>query len=308
MNIRKLALAALAAVGLAAAPAKAPAQFDRGIIEAVAATLLAEKLGLDPQILSGLLGGSGAGVLGRSDSLFDLGPAFALQRYAPSNRLDDMIALREQGLGWDAIADRTGVPDQQYRRLRSTGQLDNNNLWRSVVTDELNLSSGTVTQMRGMGLTWRDIVMTTLISRESGRPLNEVANRYRTDRNWSRVASRYGVTRQQFASRISAWRSRRTLPSAWARNSTRWTPPGLAKKGGIPPGQAKRQRRVARDRDDDRRDDVRPGRKSKGQRALKLRSSGKHHGARVSHGKAKKSGKNHGAGHSKGRGKVKNKG
>ena len=245
------------AVGMASMPMKASAQFDRGTLETVAGMLLAEKLGIDPQIISGLLGGSGG--LGGDSSLFDLAPALALQRQAPSRSIDSIVGLRNQGLGWGAVANRIGVPPSTYGRLHSSGQLDNNSLWRDTVEDELHLSSSTVSRLRSMGFSWRDIVSTTLISRESGRPLSEVANRYRSDRDWSRVANRYGVSRQEIVGRVSSWRSRRSVPTVWTRNSTRWAPPGLVKKGGIPPGQV---RRITRKWNRD------------GQRALILRTKG----------------------------------
>lgn len=289
MNLKKLALAALAAVGMVSMPAKASAQFDRGSIETVAAMLLGEKLGLDPQMISSLLGSGGG--LGNGGSLFDLAPALALQRQAPNGSLDDIIGFRNQGLGWDAIANRTGVPSASYNRLRSSGQLDNNAIWRNTVVNDLHVPSDSVTRLRGMGLGWRDIVMTTLVSRESGRPLSEVANRYRSDRDWNRVASRYGVSRQEVSSRVSNWRTRRSVPSAWARNSTGWAPPGLAKKGGIPPGLARKTRRVSGDWDDDR-----------GRRAMILRSKGNEHGKKHGHGNRKAKG-NSGKHSGRGRGK-----
>lgn len=270
MNFKKLALAAFAAVGMVSAPATASAQFDRGTIETVAAMLLSEKLGLDPQMVSGLLG-QGGGLGG--GSLFDMAPALALQRQAPNRSLDDIIGLRNQGLGWDAVATRSGVQPAAYRRLQSNGQLDNNTIWRNTVVNDLHVPNETVSRLRGMGFSWRDIVSTTLVSRESGRPLSEVATRYRSDRDWNRTANRFGVSRQEVANRVSTWRSRRSAPSRWTRNSTTWAPPGLAKKGGLPPGQAKKLRRVNRDWDDDRRwnDD-------RGRRAMPIRAHGKEKG------------------------------
>ncbi|MGV3613798.1 MAG: hypothetical protein ACO1SV_00565 [Fimbriimonas sp.] len=294
MNLKKLALAALAAVGMASMPVRANAQFDRGTIETVAAMLLAEKLGLDPQMVSGLIGGGGG--LG-GGSLFDMAPALALQRQAPNRSLEDIIDLRNEGLGWDAVATRSGVSPAAYSRLRNSGQMDNNALWRNTVVNELNLPSSTVSQLRNMGFSWRDIVSATLVSRESGRPLSEVAYRYRSDRDWNGVASRYGVTRQEIGNRVSSWRSRRSMPANWARNSTRWTPPGLAKKGGLPPGLTRRTRTTTRRWNDDHRrwNDDRDGR-----RAMPLRSKSKGHGK----GKWKNKPGKHG-GHGKGHGRGK---
>lgn len=281
MNLKKLAFAALAAVGMVSAPAKANAQFDSGAIETVAAMLLAEKLGLDPMMVTGLLGQTGGG------SLFDLAPAVALQGQAPRGSLDDIIDLRNQGLGWDVVANRTGVQPTAYRRLRNNGELDNNSIWRSTVVDELNVPSSSVTRLRNMGFSWRDIVSTVLVSRESGRPLSEVAYRYRSDRNWNRVAGRYGVNRQRVINRVSTWRSRRSAPAAWTRNSTLWAPPGLAKKGGIPPGQVRKIVRTTRRWDDDRR-----WKDENGRRAQRIQGKGKGHN--------KGNGKGHGKGHGKG--------
>jgi hypothetical protein len=264
MNIKKLALGAMAAIGMTAAPTQASAQFDRGTIETVAAVLLAQKFNIDPQILTALLGGRGGGLGG--GSLYELAPLMAIQREAPNQSLSALLGLRNQGLGWEAIADRVGISDSEYSQMRSRGELDNNRVWRDTVLNELNLSNETVSRLRNMGFSWRDIVMTTVVSRESGRSLSEVAERFRRDRSWSRVASHFGVDRGDLRDDIDGWRRNRTAPRDWTTNSTTWappglanrrfTPPGLAKKGGMPPGQAKKRGGDWRD-DDDRRDDRR---------------------------------------------------
>ncbi|HEY0868303.1 MAG TPA: hypothetical protein VGE01_13030 [Fimbriimonas sp.] len=240
MNIRKLGIAAVAAVGIASAPTSAEAQFDRGMIETVAAILLADKLGLDPNMLMSLVGNDATRLGG--GSLFDLAPVLLMGQRAPNADLADLISMRNRGMGWDVISDRAGLDSTEYQRLRASGQLDNNNVWRDTVIHRLRLPETTVTRLRNRGFNWRDIVLATVISRESRRPILDVANRYRATRSWNRTAGYYGVSRQRMANRIASWRTQRSIPSTWRQTSTGWVPPGLAKKGGLPPGQAKKRR------------------------------------------------------------------
>jgi hypothetical protein len=212
MNIKKLAIGAVAALGITAAPTQASAQIDKDLIQQIAIMLLAEKLGIDSGGILGALGGSGA-------SIFDMAPAFALQQYAPQTSADQIWRLRQSGLPWDQVATRAGVPSDRYVQLRNSGALDRNVVWRDTYRSELNLSQAQIDRMRAMGLNWQDIGNAAIIARESRVNVLHVAERYKRLRNWNAVARSFQVSNSTLAQRVSSWRSSRAMPIRWRNDS-----------------------------------------------------------------------------------------
>jgi hypothetical protein len=207
MNLKTLAFSAVAAAAIAA-PGTASAQFDAKTLETVAAMILAEKLGLDTSSLLQT-------ALGANASVYDMAPAFVMQRSAPRTSTTSIWQMRKQGLGWGEIAHKIGMQPGEFNKLRNSGQLDSNVIWRSRYENRFGLTKAQMDSLRSKGLTWREIGAATLIARESGTNVNDVARRYLSDRSWDRVASRYRVSGPVLIKRVSTWRTTKSIPTNW---------------------------------------------------------------------------------------------
>jgi hypothetical protein len=214
MNLKKLAIGAVAALGITAAPVQASAQIDNDMIQQIAIMLLADKLGIDAGGILGALGGSSANV-------FDMAPAIAMQQYAPQTSAEQIWRLRQSGLPWDQVATRAGVPADRYVVLRNSGNLDRNTLWRNTYQSRLNLSTGTINNLRRMGLSWDDIAKAAVIARESRVSIYDVAEHYRRSHNWNAVANRYKVTNGDVRQRVQTWRTSRAMPIRWTKDTAK---------------------------------------------------------------------------------------
>jgi hypothetical protein len=219
MNMRQIALASVAALGMTAVPAKAPAQIDSKLIETIAAIFLADKLGIDSNTIL-------SAALGSNASVFDMVPAFELQRYAPQQSAQSIYRMRQSGLGWGQVAQRLNMNPGQFNQLRNSGVLDPNNFWRNTTQAQFALTPSQVNNLRARGLTWRDITNAAVVARESGANLYQVADKYRRYRSWNTVAAGYGLGGSQIANRVASWRTSRTMPVQWrtvsVRPATQW--------------------------------------------------------------------------------------
>ena len=208
MTLKKLAIGAVAALGIAAVPSQASAQIDNNLIQQIAIMLLADKLGIDSGGILGALGGSSA-------SIFDMAPAFAMQQYAPQSSPQQIWQLRQSGLPWDQVATRVGVPQDRYIQLRNNGTLDRNQLWRNTYQTSFGLNQSQVNRLREMGFNWNDVGRTAVIAREAGVSIFNVAARYRQWRNWNTVAQHYKVTNSGVSKRVASWRQAKAVPTTW---------------------------------------------------------------------------------------------
>ncbi|HSI74082.1 MAG TPA: hypothetical protein VK934_12970 [Fimbriimonas sp.] len=207
MNFKTLGFTVVAAASIAA-PSTAAAQFDMKTLETVAAMLLADKLGIDA---SSIL----QATLGQKASVYDMAPAFVMQRAAPRTTATSIWDLRRQGMGWGEIAHKIGMQPGEFNKLRNSGQLDSNVIWRSRYENRFGLTSAQMDDLRKKGLTWREIGTATLIARESGTNVYDVAHRYVGTRSWDRVAAQYGISGPRLANRVTTWRTTKTIPTTW---------------------------------------------------------------------------------------------
>jgi hypothetical protein len=207
MNIKNLLLATVGAAVLAV-PAQSQAQIDRRTIESIGAMILAERLGLDPGMILGSQQRTGA-------SVYELAPAFALHRQARSHQPHDIWAMRNRGMGWGQIAQELGIHPGTFNKMRVAGDFDTNHIWRDGVRNGLYLEEASVSRLRNMGMSWQDISVATVLARESGRNVNDVANMYRNTKSWNTTASRLGVRQATLDQRINDWRRTNDIPRQW---------------------------------------------------------------------------------------------
>ncbi|HSI74060.1 MAG TPA: hypothetical protein VK934_12860, partial [Fimbriimonas sp.] len=86
---------------------------------------------------------------------------------------------------------------------------------RSRYENRFGLTSAQMDDLRKKGLTWREIGTATLIARESGTNVYDVAHRYVGTRSWDRVAAQYGISGPRLANRVTTWRTTKTIPTTW---------------------------------------------------------------------------------------------
>ncbi len=208
MQLKNITLAGIAALTLAAVPSVANAQFDRRNLEAVAALVLANKLGI-----------SASGVIAlnnRTDeSIFDLAPVLQMQRNAPRSTANQIWELRRKGLGWGEIAKRVGIQPGQFNQMRNRGDFDRDRIWRDALSNGFTPRAD-IDWMRKMGLSWADVMTASVISRESGSPVNEVVRRFQTAGDWRRVTDFYRIDDRILAERADRWKMTGSMPSEWS--------------------------------------------------------------------------------------------
>jgi hypothetical protein len=291
MNFRKLGLAALA-VGVIGVPAQSPAQFDRNTIQTIAVLLLAEKLGIDPTSVLGVLPGTNA-------DIFQVAPAFAMQRYAPSRSVDSIWELRQRGMGWGEIANAIGMQPGEFNKLRNSGMLDPNVVWRSTYRDRWSLNDDQINRLRRMGFDWGDTARITVIARESGNSIFTVADRYSRYRNWDLVARSFNVTGARVTQTVSNWRTSRTMPTRWrtvTATPTRWRTTTTSRPSSGTRVKSKSSGSHAQKMKSSGKARAKVHKSSGGSAKMKFHGSAK---AKASHGKGK--GKSHGHGGGKGK-------
>jgi hypothetical protein len=230
--MRKTTICGLAAAAMLLAPAPAQGQIDRDTIETLGVMLLADRIGIDPQLILATRQTTKA-------SVFDLAPSFVLHREARSHSPERIWELRRRGMGWGQIAQEIGIHPGTFNQMRNRGDFDVNRIWRDSLRGGFNLDEATVQRLRSMGLTWQDISTASMISAESGRSIWQVVDLYRSTRNWSTVASRLGVRQAQVNERLQTWRSTKSMPNNWRRVVV--TPPSPAQAGQNKGAQGKGQ-------------------------------------------------------------------
>ncbi|MEZ0324759.1 MAG: hypothetical protein ACAH95_02545 [Fimbriimonas sp.] len=208
MTLKKLAIGAVAALGIVAAPTQASAQIDNKMIQQIAIMLLAEKLGIDSGGILGALGGS------TGADIFGMAPAIAMQQYAPTYTPQQIYQLR-QTMPWDQVATRVGIPQDRYVVLRNSGNLDPNSVWRNTYQTKFGLNQSQVNRLREMGFNWEQIGRTAVIAREAGVSIFNVAARYQQWHNWNTVAQHYKVSNSTVSRRVASWRQNRAVPTTW---------------------------------------------------------------------------------------------
>jgi hypothetical protein len=160
-----MTMAALAITCTGLIPAAAPAQDTQDLIETVGAMILADRLGIDPNIiLMSKLSGGG--------SVFDMAPALALGAYGNGD-LGSVLGMQGAGYGWNDIAGYTSVPEPTYISLQRTRSLDNDYVWSDELGTRYSVGQERLQALRRAGYTWHEIAQALVESQETGQPVEE---------------------------------------------------------------------------------------------------------------------------------------
>ncbi|CAN5432399.1 hypothetical protein BH11ARM2_BH11ARM2_09050 [soil metagenome] len=182
MGISKIA----GVVGLAVVASAAQAQTN---FEQVAITLLANYLGYPTNQVRNF---------DSRYTIYDEAPAYVIAQQVQVEPRTIWI-YRRQGHTWNQAALRYGMNQGTYNRLASQGYFTPDGRWVYWYSDYYNVQPITVIRLRRRGVPLRDVLYATCIAGRSRIPVDRVWTKYRTARNWDRVATDYRVDVRRLA-------------------------------------------------------------------------------------------------------------
>ena len=165
MKMRRMAVAALAITGVGLIPAPAKAQNTQDLIETVGAMILADRLGIDPNmvLMAKLTTGS---------SVYDLAPALAMGAFGNADPYQ-IYGMQSAGMGWNQIAGYSRVPQPVYSTLVRTRQLEPDVIWADEFSDRYGVGQDKLYALRRAGYNWHEIAQAMVESQETGQPVEE---------------------------------------------------------------------------------------------------------------------------------------
>ncbi|MEZ0324760.1 MAG: hypothetical protein ACAH95_02550 [Fimbriimonas sp.] len=160
-----MAVAALAITGVGLIPAPAKAQNTQDLIETVGAMILADRLGIDPNmvLMAKLTTGS---------SVYDLAPALAMGAFGNADPYQ-IYGMQSAGMGWNQIAGYSRVPQPVYSTLVRTRQLEADYIWADEFSDRYGVGQDKLYALRRAGYNWHEIAQAMVESQETGQPVEE---------------------------------------------------------------------------------------------------------------------------------------
>jgi hypothetical protein len=165
MMSRKMAIAAIALTAAGVAPKPAQAQDTKDLIETVGAMILADRLGIDPNVV--LMAKMASG-----NSVYDLAPALALGAFGNGD-VGSLMAMQSMGLGYNQMAPMVGVPQPTYVVLQNTRSLNNNYVWADELGSRYGVPQDQLLALNRAGYTWREIANALVESQQTGQPVQE---------------------------------------------------------------------------------------------------------------------------------------
>lgn len=186
MNIKYMAIASISLLGVAGAATTASASVTTTAVETVGALMIADRLGLQPNVVI-------AANVGTTDSYYDMEPAFVLagySRYTPRQ----IWAYRKRGWGWDRVATTVGVPIATYNSLNAAHQFDLDFVWGDEFYNRYSIPQAQMIAFRRGGYSWRQIAQGALASQDTQVPIETVLWNSRHNLGYYPAHYRYPTT------------------------------------------------------------------------------------------------------------------
>jgi len=166
MKLSKMAMAALAVAGAGAIPAQAKADIGNQLVQTIGVMLLADRLGIDPNMAMMALAGS-------NGSIYDMAPAYSMAPYGTLPP-DQLWAMRNEGYSWNQIGQYSGVPASTYTTLVHTNQLNPDYIWVDELHSRYGIPTSQLWAYRNAGYSWDQIAQAAVTSSDTGMPVQSV--------------------------------------------------------------------------------------------------------------------------------------
>ncbi|HSI74059.1 MAG TPA: hypothetical protein VK934_12855 [Fimbriimonas sp.] len=133
------------------------------MIETVGAMILADRLGIDPNVV--LMAKMASG-----DSVYNLAPALALGAFGNGD-MGSLMAMQSMGMGYGQMAPYVGVPQPTYVVLQNTRSLNPNYVWADELGSRYGVADVRLQAMNRAGYSWREITAALVESQQTGQPV-----------------------------------------------------------------------------------------------------------------------------------------